>query len=68
MGVYQEALDIKEEIIQNRRFLHENPERGFDLPVTLSFVETKLSEMGYEPKRLGGGIVAEIGPADGKCF
>lgn len=68
MNIYQEALELKDEIIQNRRFLHENPERGFDLPVTLSFVETKLTEMGYEPKRLGGGIVAEIGPKEGKCF
>ena len=68
MGIYQEALDIKEEIIQDRRFLHQNPELGFDLPITLDFVEKKLKEMGYSPVRLGGGIVAEAGNEGGKCI
>lgn len=68
MGLYQEALDIKGEIIKNRRHLHENPEVGMELPNTLDYVEKCLKEIGYEPKRLGGGIVAEIGKDGGKCF
>ena len=33
------ALDIQEEIISNRRRLHQNPEIGFELPETLNFVK-----------------------------
>ncbi|MBQ6855824.1 MAG: M20/M25/M40 family metallo-hydrolase, partial [Lachnospiraceae bacterium] len=69
MGMYQEALAMKETIVENRKYLHQNPELGLDLPVTAAFVEEKLKEMGYEPKRIGAcGIVAIAGKKEGKCF
>ncbi|MBQ5673631.1 MAG: amidohydrolase [Lachnospiraceae bacterium] len=69
MNVYKEALEIKDTIVSNRKFLHQNPELGLNLPVTTAFVEKKLKEMGYEPKRVGEcGIVATIGKEGGKCF
>ncbi|MEE1313586.1 MAG: M20 family metallopeptidase [Lachnospiraceae bacterium] len=69
MNMYNEALAIKEIILENRKFLHQNPELGLDLPITSAFVEKKLKEMGYEPKRVGDcGIVATIGIEGGKCF
>lgn len=69
MSIYQEALAIKDEIIANRRYLHQNPELGLDLPLTAAYVEKKLIEMGYEPKRVGEyGLTATIGKEGGKCF
>lgn len=69
MSIYHEALAIKDEIIANRRYLHQNPELGLELPKTAAYVEEKLREMGYEPKRVGDcGLVATIGKEGGKCF
>ena len=69
MNLYQKALELKDEMIANRRYLHQNPELGLELPKTAAFVEEKLREMGYEPKRIGDcGVVATIGKENGKCF
>ncbi|MFW5631879.1 MAG: M20 metallopeptidase family protein [Acetivibrio ethanolgignens] len=58
----QEAKAIEEEVIANRRYLHENPECGFELENTCRFVTEKLKEYGYEPKQIcKSGIVATIG-------
>lgn len=45
---------IEEEIIENRRKLHELAEVGFKTPKTLAFIEQKLKEYGYEIENLGG--------------
>lgn len=69
MSIYKEALEIKETIVANRRHLHRNPEVGLELYQTADFVEEKLRDMGYEPKRIGDcGIVAIAGKKEGKCF
>ncbi len=44
--IYQEALDMKEELIAYRRALHRIPEVGLDLPLTSAFIAAKLEEMG----------------------
>ena len=69
MNLYNEAQAMKETLVATRRHLHQNPELGLDLPMTAAFVEEKLKEMGYEPKRIGDcGIVAVAGKKEGKCF
>ena len=69
MSLYHEAEAIRETIIANRRYLHQIPELGLELPQTAAYVEEKLKEMGYEPKRIGSsGVVATIGKGNGKCF
>ena len=69
MSFYHEAAQIKDTIIANRRYLHQIPELSLDLPQTAAYVEEKLKEMGYEPKRIGDcGVVATIGNGNGKCF
>lgn len=58
----EEAKALEEEIIANRRYLHEHPECGFELENTCRFVMEKLSEYGYEPKMIcESGIVATVG-------
>ena len=42
------AKEIENQLIADRRYLHQNPEIGFDLPLTATYVKTRLKEMGYE--------------------
>ena len=60
----EEAMDIKDEIIANRRHIHRRPELGFDLPETIEFVATQLESYGYEPKKLGGGLTCIAGTGE----
>lgn len=61
MNEYERALELKEETIANRRFLHENAENGLHLPVTKAFIMKKLREYGIEPLECGEGVTATIG-------
>ena len=66
---YQEALHIQERIHETRVWLHRHPELGLDLPETAAYVENRLKELGYTPRRLGRcGIVAQLGKPGGKCI
>ncbi len=68
MDFLKEATAMKETLVGWRRHLHENPEVGADLPNTVAFVEDRLREMGYAPKRLGGGVTALAGKKEGKTI
>lgn len=62
------ANDIKEELFLVRNEIHQNPEIGFELNNTITLVEDKLKEYGYNPRRCGrAGVVAEIGKGN-KCI
>ena len=63
----KEALEIKDEVVANRRHIHRNAEGGFDLPLTRDFVLKKLEEIGLKGEKCGkAGIVVTIGQGD-KC-
>ena len=66
----QEAQQLKQKIIENRRYLHMHPGTGFDLEETVSYVKQELSDMGYEPLECGkaGLIVTVGGKKAGKVF
>ena len=68
--IINEARELKEELINIRRTIHESPEVGSSLPNTKAFVMNKLKEYGYEPKEIcESGIVATIeGSKKGKTF
>lgn len=59
MNEYEHALELKEETIANRRFLHENAETGLHLPETKAFVMKKLKEYGIEPVECGEGVTLQ---------
>lgn len=60
---------LYEQMVQDRRYLHQHPEVGMDLPETAGYVMKRLTEMGYQPQMLGGGVTASVsGKADGKVF
>ncbi|AEC52282.1 amino acid amidohydrolase [Pyrococcus sp. NA2] len=60
----EEAERIKDEIIAWRRDFHMHPELGFEEERTSKIVEEHLKEWGYKVKRIGTGIVAEIGEGE----
>lgn len=68
-GLLKDAKACLREIVGVRRYLHTNAEVGFDLGKTLSFVKSKLEEIGCVPKECGrAGIVATVGNPVGKAF
>lgn len=66
----QEAADLKEQLIEERHFLHTHPGTGFDIAETTAYVKEELIRMGYEPKECGkAGLVALAGgKKPGKVF
>lgn len=61
MNYYKRALELKEETIQNRRYIHTNAETGLNLPKTKAFVIKKLKEYGLNPQECGYGVTATLG-------
>ena len=63
------ALQLKDEIIENRRYLHQNAELGLDLPITSAYIKEKLEEMGYSVKTVGkSGLCVTVGKAGTKTI
>lgn len=65
-----EATAIKDQIVTDRRWLHQHPECGYDLPETTAYVKARLEGMGYRPQELieGAGLVATVGDTSKKCY
>ena len=66
----QEAAELRDCISRECRVLHQNPETGFDISATLSFVKSELLDMGLQPMDCGkAGVVALVGgKKPGKVF
>ena len=63
------AQALAPQLLKDRRQLHAHPEVGAELPETTAYVEERLREMGYEPKRVAGGVVAALTGRDtGRCL
>ena len=67
MDYYKRALELKEEIIVNRRYFHQNPEVGLQMPKTQKYVIEQLQSYGIDAKKCGHGVSAAIGKG-GKCI
>ena len=61
MSYYERALELKEEIVMNRRYFHTNAEVGLHMPKAKAFVMEKLKEYGLDPQECGEGVTATIG-------
>ncbi len=61
MNYYERALELKQEIIENRRYFHTNAEAGLDTPLTKARVIQKLREYGLKPEECGHGVTASLG-------
>lgn len=67
--IIEEAKALQERIVEDRRWLHQHPELGFELPETVAYVRGRLEDMGYEvAEPCEGGLLTQIGdPAAGPC-
>ena len=61
MDFWKRAQELKDEITQNRRRIHQNAEVGLNLPNTKAFVMEKLREYGLKPTECGHGVTATLG-------
>lgn len=67
-AILADAERLRGEQLTDRRTIHQHPETGAVLPRTTAYVKRRLTEMGYEPQELAGGITADITGADtGRC-
>ena len=63
-----EAEALKPQLLTDRRTLHRDPEVGPSLPRTAAYVTERLTALGYTPRPLAGGVVADItGEDTGRC-
>ncbi len=60
-NLLSEAEKYKEEIVADRRALHQNPEVGLSLSKTTAYIKKRLAEMDIRCFDLAGGVVALIG-------
>ncbi|MDU5504333.1 MAG: M20 family metallopeptidase [Anaerococcus vaginalis] len=64
---FKEAEELKDELIKNRRHIHENPELGLELPQTKEYVMKYLKEIGASIKEVGkSGVQATIKGENGQ--
>ena len=52
--IRQMAQDLREQLVKDRRYLHQIPEIGTDLPETSAYIKKRLDEMGIPWKDCGG--------------
>lgn len=64
MTFFDRAKELNEELVENRRYLHQHAEAGLHLPMTREYVMRKLCEYGIEAKECGEGVTALIGAAN----
>lgn len=64
------AQELEASMKSDRRYLHQNAEVGFDLPITTKYVMDRLQEIGLEPKEIcKSGVTALIeGKKPGKTY
>jgi len=69
-GFLKRAYELEENLLQDRRYLHQHAEVGAELPQTVRYVMKRLREMGLAPKEIcPGGVVALIrGKKPGKTY
>lgn len=67
--VFNRAKALQNEIVGHRRYFHQNPELGLNLPGTVDYVINELKKLGYKPEICAGGVVATCGTGEsGKTF
>ena len=60
--ILEMAKELEDELVENRRHIHTNPEIGLELEKTTEYVVNKLKEMGIEPEYItNSGVIAKLG-------
>lgn len=58
--IRQMAVSIREQIVKDRRYLHQIPEIGTDLPETSAYIKKRLDEMHIPWQDCGGPLPAQM--------
>lgn len=66
MDFYKRALELREETVAHRRWLHRNAEVGLHMPKGQSYVLDQLRGYGLKPYPCGHGVAAELGREGGR--
>jgi len=61
MDFYSQAVEIKDEIVFHRRFLHKNAESGNFVPKGMEYIANTLKNYGIPSQLCGNGITATVG-------
>lgn len=57
---FERAHELNENLVRDRRYLHENAELGTELPVTTAYVMERLKEIGLEPVEICSSAVTAV--------
>ena len=68
MNFYERALELQEETVTHRRWLHSNAEVGLHMPKGQNYVMEQLRESGLDPHPCGHGVTAELGREGGRTL
>ncbi|MDE7312715.1 MAG: amidohydrolase [Eubacterium sp.] len=68
MNFYERALELREETVKHRRWLHLNAEVGLHMPKAQAYVLEQLRGYGLNPHPCGHGVAAELGGEGGKTI
>lgn len=69
MSYLEEANTVFDEMVENRRHLHRNPEVGYDLPNTTKYVKEQLESYGYETESIiENSVTTTVGSGNGKTL
>ena len=68
MDFYKRALELREETVAHRRWLHSHAEVGLDMPNAQAYVMEQLRNYGLEPQPCGHGVTAELGREGGRTL
>lgn len=68
MDFYNRALELREETVAHRRWLHSHAEVGLDMPNAQAYVMEQLKNYGLEPRPCGHGVTAELGKEGGRTL
>ena len=68
MDFYKRALELWEETVAHRRWLHSHAEVGLDMPEAQAYVLERLRNDGLDPRPCGHGVTAELGREGGRTL
>lgn len=68
MEFYERALELREETVTHRRWLHRNAEVGLHMPKGQAYVLEQLRNYGLEARPCGHGVTAELGKKGGRTI
>lgn len=68
MNFYERALELREETVSHRRWLHTNAETGLQMPKAQAYIMEQLAAYGLDAQKCGHGVTAQLGRGGGKTL